>query len=225
MAHALTFSGGMLAGFAPGTFRQRIGQVSRGPSGVYAFWRSPDGSVEALARQNSLEIRDARTRQLLLNQRTSGWHLVFSPDSKRFAVATRKGIEVSDIDSKQLLRRFHEDKDVLDGVTCLALSADNDTLTFRCQEGLHVCSISTGEVRALLPEYFEVIRTATGYGTKSGGNPDARHLVFARRKYFGGMGCLRPQVLRYVARPQTAAQRSPNFFSVAWHSHQTGRLI
>ena len=143
----------------------------RGPSGVYAFSRSPDGSVEALARQNSLEIRDARTRQLLLNQRTSGWHLVFSPDSKRFAVATRKGIEVWDIDSKQLLRRFHENKDVLDGVTCLALSADNDTLTFRCQEGLHVCSISTGEVRALLPEYFEVIRTATGYGTKSGGNP------------------------------------------------------
>jgi WD40 repeat protein len=140
---------------------------SRGPSGVYAFSRSPDGSVEALVRQNSLEIRDARTRQLLLNQRTSGWHLVFSPDSKRFAVVTRKGIEVWDIDSKQLLRRYHENKDVLDGVTCLALSADNDTLTFRCQEGLHVCKISTGEVRVLLSEYFEIHRSATGWGTSS----------------------------------------------------------
>lgn len=139
---------------------------SSSPAPAYLSFTSPDGTTEVVTVQNDLELRDKQSGRLLLTLSDHrGWP-VFSSDGKRLVINTKKGIEVWDLDTKQLVRRFHENKDELDRVSCLALSPDNHTLVMRCNEGLHIYHLDTGKEQVLISECIEVIRSATGWGTK-----------------------------------------------------------
>src|SRR5262245_42305632 len=102
------------------------------------FVFSPDGSKVAVHRGESIEILDAQTRLPILSRAKWGWLGTFSPDGKTFAIANRGGVEVWNLGAKTLVWKFHENKDELDSVTCLALSPDGETVAVRCHEGLRL---------------------------------------------------------------------------------------
>jgi WD40 repeat protein len=107
---------------------------------ILSLTPSPTGELLAVVRRSGLELWSTASRQQVPKPPVSGWLCTFSPDGRYLA---------------------------LDRVTCVELSPDGDTVAIRCQEGLRLYSLRTGSERVLLPEYFEIHRTANGYGTKS----------------------------------------------------------
>jgi WD40 repeat protein len=148
-------------------------------AGQIDFKISPDGKWVGTTGLRGVMIRNSDTSQPDFTK--SEWTCVrtFSPDSKLVAIDTRNGIQVWDLGSQKLIRTFHPNHDVLDAVTCAAISPDADTIAFRCQEGLRLYSLRTGEEHELLPEFFEITRTGGGWGIKTRGGQATYGVAFS----------------------------------------------
>jgi WD40 repeat protein len=116
---------------------------------------SPNGEKLAVMRATGLEIWDAYLPNRSNVSFITGWPICFSQGSASLATVDRDGVNVWDLPDRQLLRKFHENKDELDRVTCVQLSPDGDTVAVRCDEGLRLYSLMTGEEKVILPEYLK----------------------------------------------------------------------
>ncbi len=139
-------------------------------SNVVDFGHSPDQRwITKYDRKQGTSVWDTVSGKKLDLNTTKGHFFKFSPDSSRMAFSAPEGISIWNLDGPKLIRRFHEDRDILDRVTSIEFSPDNDTLAMRCEEGLRLFSIGTGEENVILPEFIEITRTGTGWGTKTDG--------------------------------------------------------
>jgi WD40 repeat protein len=134
-----------------------------------AYSLSPNGRHFSVSDQvNGDKFLDIQTKQTSTSLANSGWqHL--STDGRRMARVSRNSVQIWDIEKNELIRTFHDGKDTLDHVTSIALSASGETVAVRCNEGLRLYDIATGNEQVLLPEYFEIRRSAKGWGTSSRG--------------------------------------------------------
>jgi hypothetical protein len=144
----------------------------------YHFYFSPAGNAVVIYKDAKVEIRQTSSNELAFQQ-TDWGSIRFSPDGKRFANLTHKGsVEIWDFDDRKLLCTLHEGHDVLDSVGSLEFSPDGDKIAFRCREGLRLYRMSAKSEEVLLPEFFEVTRTATGWGEKTRGGEATRGIEF-----------------------------------------------
>ena len=141
-----------------------------GRSDVFDFKLSPDGNLLATVSLSGVSILNAKSQSPVFTRSDWSRCYAFSPDSKLFAVTKNNDVQIWDSTQQKRIGTFHENHDILDGVSCVAIAPDSDTVAMRCNEGLSVFSILTGKEQAVLPEQFEVTRHANGgYGIRSSG--------------------------------------------------------